>query len=375
MLELLQILVLFYSLGLIAIALTVSRAKHTSRRDYRPRVSVIIAARNEEPNIGSCLDAASRLTYPKEMLEVIVIDDRSEDRTSSIIAAYAERFPFIKRISAVPGSGQLQGKMNAVTQGIDVSRGEILMFSDADCRMPDDWVEETVKYYVDEGVGLVAGFTSLVGKGGLAAVQALDWFGLFSVAAGATQMGFPVTAVGTNLSVRRAAYDEVGGYRKIPFSVTEDYALFHAVTTQTSYLARFPLDARTLVESKPCATWKDLYRQRKRWLTGGRGMDLKYLGIFVLVYLMNLLLLLGIFFLPTLPYVLALLAKIAADLIVALPSLITFRRLPLVRYFLHYEFYFILYVVYFPLIVLLGRHIIWKERSLRSRVRQQKTPE
>ncbi len=360
-----QLLGIVYATGIILSAVAAWLARYSTNRTFRPKVSVIIAARNEEHNISRCLESVMRLTYPRELLEVIVVNDRSTDSTPAILHDIMSRFPVLHVVNATPGVGHLVGKTNAITQGIDASSGEILLMTDADCTLPPSWVEEIVKYYTDDTVGLVPGFTAIRHRNLFEAVQAADWFALFSVASAATWMGVPVTAVGTNFTIRRAAYDAVGGYRNIPFSVTEDYALFHAVTSQTSYRARYPMDPGTVVGSEPCPTLRDLFGQRKRWFTGGKGMDLKSILIFASVWLLNLLILVALFTDPGAALA-ALGMKIAADFVLTLPATIRFRQWSLLPAFPFFELYFFLYVLIFPPIVLTHRDVTWKERSFKG---------
>ena len=185
---------------------------------------------------------------------------------------------------------------------------------------------------------------------------------LFSVASGAIRLGFPVTAIGNNLSVRRKAYDEVGGYRQIPFSVTEDYALFHAITSQTDFKSKFPIDQTTLVESNPCMSWGELYRQKMRWFTGGRDMELKSMPIFVIAYVLSLVLVILMVLYGPQAVLIPLGLKIAADFVLLIPSLSRFKKWPLLQYFLQYQLYYTMYVILFPLLLLFGIRVIWKDR-------------
>lgn len=358
-------LTLIYAAGIIITALVALLARQRTAAGQRPFVSVIVAARNEEHNIARCLDSMTRLTWPRDLLEVIIVNDRSDDATPAIVRDYAARHPFITLLSATPGSGHLAGKTNAVTQGIDASKGEILMMTDADCAVPPFWIEETVKYYTENGIGLVPGFTAIRARTLFEAIQTIDWFALFTVASATNAMGFPVTAVGTNFSVRRSAYDAVGGYRKIPFSVTEDYALFHAVTSHPSYRAVFPMDSRAIVTSEPCPTWKDLYRQRKRWFTGGKGMDLTSIGIFAVIWLMHAGIVGGLLMNSPAAF-LALGIKAAADVCLVLPAIVRFRKPALLAAFAFYEVYFFLYVMLFPPIVLIHGNVVWKDRDFKA---------
>jgi cellulose synthase/poly-beta-1,6-N-acetylglucosamine synthase-like glycosyltransferase len=227
------------------------------------------------------------------------------------------------------------------------------------------WVEHTVRYYDDERVGLVAGFTLLEGRGWFAGIQAMDWLALFTVAAGAINAGIPLTAVGTNLTVRRRAYEEVGGFRGIPFSVTEDYALFRAIAGSGRWRARFPLDQRALVDSLPCGSWKELYRQKKRWFLGGRGMDARSLGMFAGIYLFHLAIPLAFTTGYVVPGLLAVCAKSLSDFGLAITPVVRFRAYRLLIFFPLFEVFFYSYVLLFPVLVLFGGKVIWKERAFR----------
>ena len=361
--DILFLFLVAYSLQMIIYGIAAFRARYPVDLSFRPSVAIIIAARNEEKNIRQCLDSIARLSYPARLLEVVIVDDRSTDNTAQIVREYTARHAHIKLVTAVAGTGNLRGKTNAVAQGIRESKGDIIMFTDADCSVPARWVEETIKYYTNDSIGIVAGFTALRVRRWFDALQTLDWFLLFSVAAATIRLRYPVTAVGNNLSVRRAAYDLVGGYENIPFSVTEDYALFHAVTHSTTYQARFPIDAAALVESDPCAGVGELYQQKMRWFTGGKGMNVGSLLLLLVPYGANVALVISLLWNPSLAVLWAFLAKASVDLFLVLPSVIAFRQLPLLRYFLFFEAYYIAYVLVFPVLVLAGAETVWKERT------------
>ena len=121
----------------------------------RPSVSAIVAARNEETTLPHCLDALAGQDY-QGAFEVIVVDDRSRDRTWDLIAAKAATWPVLKGVQAGPDGRFKCPKKSALAEGIEASSGEILLFTDADCRPPADWVRSMVAHFAP-GVGLVAG--------------------------------------------------------------------------------------------------------------------------------------------------------------------------------------------------------------------------
>ena len=332
-------------------------------RSFEPTISIIVAARNEEKRIKQCLRSLTRLDYPREKLEIIIVNDRSSDGTPAIVNEFVARFPYVKMITTGHEPGNLRGKMNAVALGIQASHGEILMLTDADCIVPPTWIRGTVQYFT-EGIGIVGGFTILTAKRPFEGLQALDWVLLFNIASSTAGLGFPLTVVGNNLSLRRSAYDQTGGYEKIPFSVTEDYALVQAVLQETEYKVRYPLQLKTAVESTPCADWDELFRQRQRWAVGGLEMITPGILVMSVCWSLHLLLLVGLFFVSPTIWLLAVGAKVAMDVCYFWKSLTTLKISHLLRYLLAFELYYLPYAIVTPFVALLSKKVVWKERSL-----------
>lgn len=330
---------------------------------FQPNVSIVVAARNEEHRLAECLRSLIRTDYPPEKLEIIVVNDGSTDNTAEVIRSFIGQHPSLRMITTTPGTGNLRGKANAIAQGIEGSRGEVLMFTDADCSVTPGWVSESVKYFDDE-TGAVGGFTLLDVNRTFEGIQALDWIFLFGLSSSAAGWNVPLTAIGNNLSVRRSAYDATGGYARIPFSVTEDYALVQSILRNTSYRVRFPVDAMTLVRSNACQTWSQLCRQKQRWGVGG--LDMIFPGMMIMAIgwsaklSLALLLLSGHF----IPFVLLTICTILAEFYFLWKPLKKFGALQIVKYLPAFTIYFSVYVLVIPLIAYFSQRVVWKERSL-----------
>lgn len=119
-----------------SMVLTHTRAPYLDRFDRRPherpRVSVILPARNEEAYIGRCLDSLTDQDYAN--YEVIAVDDSSTDRTGRIIAQYAERDKRVIHVTAKPKPDGWMGKNWACMQGYGHATGDLLLFTDSDTR-------------------------------------------------------------------------------------------------------------------------------------------------------------------------------------------------------------------------------------------------
>jgi cellulose synthase/poly-beta-1,6-N-acetylglucosamine synthase-like glycosyltransferase len=329
--------------------------------EHQPFVSVVIAARNEEENLAACLSSVLHQTYPEQHYEVIVMNDNSTDATEHIALTFMQRYSNLTLRNVVEDS-KLRGKANALAQGIDAARGEIVLITDADCRVPPSWIEETIKRY-SPSVGVMGGMTLQEAYNHFTGMQSLDWAYLLGVAAAIAALGMPLTSIGNNFSFRKKAYDDVGGYRHIPFSVTEDYMLFQAIVGKNPWEYRYPLHSSLLVMSQPCKTFADLFRQKHRWGTGGRDMKLSGFFIMAIAFSLHLSLLVGL----GLGYVTAVLTsffiKTVFDYTFLRVVLERVQRTDLLKYFYSFQLYFLLYVVALPFLVFFGGKVVWKGRT------------
>lgn len=330
--------------------------------DKLPIVSVIVAARNEEENILSCLGSLTQLNYPVGKLEVIIVDDSSTDSTLKL----ASNFIYGKkhfRIIYLQENEQsvLKGKVRAMVEGIKLATGEIILTTDADCVVNPLWAKTIASYYTDD-VSVVNGFTSQNVNGVFSGMQAIDFIYLLFISSGTINLGKPVSCIGNNMSFRKKAYDEVGGFENLPFSVTEDFLLLNSIHKLKKYKAIYPLNKDSVVISKPAANLFELFRQKKRWAVGG--IDAPPLGILLMTwaFLTNLFVLVTPFiFSAVLIYLVVF--KISIDLFVLFPI---HQRLGLkknLKYFLVFEIYYLVYVVVLPCAILFNKKVKWKDRT------------
>lgn len=123
---------------------------------YQPKVSVLVPARNEERVIGRILQRMTELTYPKDKLQVIVIDDASTDKTGTIAEQYSRLYPYMLVVKRDKREGG-RGKASALNVGMKWANGEIILCFDADYYPQKDIVEKLVKEFKDPKVGAVQG--------------------------------------------------------------------------------------------------------------------------------------------------------------------------------------------------------------------------
>lgn len=245
--------------------------KISSDAEQRVFVSVIVPARNEEATIERCIRALMANTYPA--FEVVVVNDRSTDRTGEILSSLQAEFSRLRVHNAIEDNTNpnLKGKPRALHQGIEQSRGELVMMTDADCAVAPTWITATVAIFADASVGLAPSFTVTTDDTLFARIQALEWAINNTMAMGGIGWKQPLGCFGNNLTVRRSVYDALGGYPRIAFSLTEDLALLQAVSA-TDWHVRYICDRRTKAVTLPCETAGEFIKQHRRWVLGGKAL-------------------------------------------------------------------------------------------------------
>ncbi len=257
-------------------------------------VSVVVAARNEELNIGNCIEALINQSYPSDRYEIVIVNDRSTDQTATIIERYRKSHNKIKLIAVKDLPQGISPKKHALQLGILAANGEIILTTDADCVPQKGWIEGIVHYFEPE-VGLVAGFSPLEKNSKdtiFSGFLKLDSLSLAAVAAGSFGLGKPITCNGRNLAYRKETFNSVDGFKEIQKLISGDDDLFlHLIVQRTDWKVRYAIDNQTIVPSKVPGGFEQFANQRIRHASKGRYYSSNLKLSLVLVYLFNLLLL------------------------------------------------------------------------------------
>lgn len=307
-----------YAAVMVAVAARISRPRPVAafaRDEDLPRVAVVVAARDEERCIGRCVDALLAQDYPADRLAVVVADDHSTDGTARAVRQRAAGAAGRVRYLRVPDpQGHLRGKAQALHAAIEAVDADVVLITDADCAPVPTWARAMADAFADPSVGIVCGLARIRPRPGrpFDRVQALDWRLLLGVVSAAAEAGAPATGMGNNMGVRRAAYDAVGGYPALPFSITEDFTLVRAIADQTDWRVRFPLGARSVVWTLPADGVAGAYDQRRRWARGGLDGDPWVVPLYGLLFGVHALLVAGLVLAPAAGLA-ALAAKALAD--------------------------------------------------------------
>ena len=233
-----------------------------------PNVSILIPVKNEERVVGRLLDAVTRLDYPRENLEVVLVEDGSTDRTLDIARAYSGRFPWIKVFHRNVSSG----KGDALNFGFHKSSGEIVATFDADDIPEPQAVRKALRYFNGPEVGAVHGYhrTLNLKESIVARLAAYETF-LYRLANdGKYKLKLFVTFSGSNTFFRRSALERVGLWDA--GSLVEDAQL--AVRFAKAHIATRLASVESWQEMP--ARVGSLFRQRVRWSGGNVQTGLKH---------------------------------------------------------------------------------------------------
>lgn len=344
----------------------------------KPFVSVVIAARNEERDITSCLESLLDSTYPNDRFEVIVVNDGSADDTLRIASAFSSKHALQPsfRVVSVPQQGESQGvrttghKKAALAFGILHSRGTILALTDADCRLPAAWLDRMVESF-DSRTGFVAGPVAFsYGKTIFSRIVALEFMGLAGISAGSIGIGEPASCSGASVAFRRDVYDEVGGYTQLGhLSSGDDELLMQRIDSRTNWRIRYCAHRDATVVTRPPDSVDSFLRQRTRWASKAAYYEkplLKamYASVYLFILSLPVLMIAAFYESALLPLgVFMLVVKIAAERRVLVPAAQFFGGQSLMRYHIPAQPFQVAYVLWAGITGLAGNYE-WKSRTI-----------
>ena len=248
-----------------------------------PSVSVIIPAYNEESTIEKTIKSILNLDYPKKLLEVIVVNDSSTDRTPSIIEKFRGRIRIIH-------NKRNRGKAHSLNKAIKVSKGELVACMDADSIVEPAILKKMVGYFSDKSIGAVTpALLAWQSKNLLQKIQQAEYILNMFLRKILSFMDSVHITPGVFSLYRKSVILEAGGFDENNLTEDMDIALkIHNLGYKIeNHMGAY---SYTLCPSG----WKDLFRQRIRWYRGALQNSFKHKYMFFNTKYGNL----GFFFLP-----------------------------------------------------------------------------
>jgi poly-beta-1,6-N-acetyl-D-glucosamine synthase len=235
--------------------------------NYKPLVSVIVPAWNEEVGLLSTIKTILANTY--RPLEVIIVNDGSTDRSDKIMRTFIQRYE--RSIGGTQNYApivyhyqQNGGKGSALNKGVSLARGEIILTFDADCVVHEDAIQRFVSYFADPSVMAAAGNIKVGNtKTILGAIQALEYMFGFHLKKAEALLGVVFVIGGAASAFRREVFTKVGNYHT--GSLTEDMDLSLRIQEAGMKIVFAP---EAVIHTEGPTTLRALLKQRLRWKRG-----------------------------------------------------------------------------------------------------------
>jgi cellulose synthase/poly-beta-1,6-N-acetylglucosamine synthase-like glycosyltransferase len=334
------------------------------------KVTVLIAARNEEERIRYTIEDILGQDYPRHLTEVIIVDDHSTDDTANIIRSYAA--DSIKLMQLQEDKPLNSYKKKAIAEAIALSTGDLMIATDADCRMGKSWLSSIVSYYETHNPVMISSPVTYFEERSLfERLQTLEFSYLIGIGAAFIGNGRASTCNGANLAYRKDVFYEVGGFKGIDdLASGDDELLLQKVAVQYPNRIGFLKNTEAVVYTHAKHTLQEFLQQRRRWASKStRYKDKKIVALAVCIWLFNLSLiinaLLGFYNLYFLKlFGIQFLLKFLFEAMFLLPITTFFKRAGLVGLLIVLA---PVHIIYFVYVGLIGntRKYAWKGRIVR----------
>jgi len=358
-------LIMRFTFGWFSLDKVVSTVSDSS---FSTTFSVIIAARNEEHIITRCLEDIALQNYPADLFEVIIVNDHSTDATVEAVQEFITGHPGIS-VRLLNALGE--GKKKAISEGIHVATGRLILVTDADCQMSQGWIRSFAVAYEKKGVRCISGPVKMTGKGIFAGIQGLEFMSLIGSGAGSISAGMPVMCNGANFCYEKSAFEAVGGFEdNHRYASGDDVFLMLKINKRFgSGAVGFLKDRVAIVTTASQPDLRSFFRQRMRWTSKGPGYtDFGIILTAFSVLLINLGMLIGFGYglLSGLwqPFLMLFISKLIIDLplLISVSSFMQQKRF--LVYYLPVQLLMPFYVVFTALGGLLS-NVSWKGRPVK----------
>ncbi len=335
------------------------------------KLCVVIAARNEQENILALLECLKRQTYPKELFEVIVVDDHSEDLTPELIETFSMENLYLFHLRDYLDDTVIAFKKRALELAVNQTRAELIVTTDADCIMGKKWLENFASFYAEtESQFIVAPVHFNPIDSTLKILQELDFLSLMAMTGASVKHKFYNLSNGANMAYTREAYLSVNGYDDHPSPSGDDVFLIEKIGKSYPEQVNYLKSREAIVTTKACNDLKSLVQQRMRWISKTKhytNMATKLIALGFLGFYISLVFnLIGSFFHPIFLtiFITQIIIKAAVDFAILEDVSQFFNRKKLLQYFPLIE------LVHFPFNLFVGVAsqffpYKWKNRKVR----------
>ena len=342
------------------IKMTKSKLDYVSLKDSK--LTIIIPVRNEEDNILNLLKDLNNQTYPFRNFEVIIANDGSSDNSEAIVLAFQETAQYDLKLLNILNENGLSPKKRAIQKSIEISSGELLITTDGDCRVGENWLTSIENTYKQKEAKLISSPVTFTDeKSFWNTFQIIEFASLIGSGACAMFLKKPNMCNGANIAYTKEVFAEVNGFSGNEHLASgDDEFLMHKIANIYPEKVLFNPDINSIVYSKSQVDFNHFYEQRKRWASKWKHYkDWKVIVLAIFIFGVNLGM---IYCLVTLNYSFLILKTVLEFVFLSLiVSYLGFKDK--IKYIPIIQLIYPFYVVFFG-ITAQGKGYNWKGRKL-----------
>ena len=229
-------------------------------KSARTKFTIIVPFRNEAQNLPVLLDSFSKLNYPIDLFEVILIDDDSDDNYSIPDTKYSIQIIRNIRISNSP-------KKDAITTAMEYVHSQWVITTDADCILPINWLLTFDNYIQSEDVAMVAGPVTYICKDlFIHHFQQAELASLQGATIGSFGINKAFMCNGANFAYTKSLFEKLNGfYGNNKIASGDDVFLLQKAVARYPKQVHYLKSKQAIVSTKPLDEWRSLFHQRVRW--------------------------------------------------------------------------------------------------------------
>lgn len=230
------------------------------KSDVSIPVSIIIACRNEEKNISTCIESIYSQNYPKELIELIIVDDHSEDESINYIIKSSN-------VKLIRLPSHLKGKKAALTEGISAAVHELIITRDADTFSDVNWLRTIIDKQVNSDADmLICPVTLKAENTFLNLFQRLEFYAFTIVTGATTFIKKPILCNGANLCFKKSIFTKVNGYKgNDDLASGDDVFLMNKIASLPEGKIQYAKSLSATVYTSAENSLSGMTNQRLRW--------------------------------------------------------------------------------------------------------------
>ena len=231
------------------------------------KLTIIIPVRNEQDNIQNLLHDLNQQSYPFKNFEVIIANDGSTDETEQMVLAFQEVAQYELKLLNILNENGLSPKKRAIQKSIDISSGNLIITTDGDCRVSENWLTSIENIYKKYDAKLISSLVTFIDeKSFWNTFQIIEFASLIGSGACSMFLKRPNMCNGANIAYTRKVFEDVYGFQGNEHLASgDDEFLMHKIAEIYSDKIIFNIDQNAIVKTKSQPDFNQFYHQRKRW--------------------------------------------------------------------------------------------------------------